>query len=112
MLKHLWESKGQTEGSSLEQMRELSKEAKSKFENRKEPRFSEGLTFLEEAVKCCEERAEEISGMTSLKELEKMLKEEGITDSKRYCGFVDMSNEIVEKIGSMKIELESTKKKE
>lgn len=98
VLKDLWESNGQTEGSSFEHMKELEVEAKIKFSKRPEPRFTSGQAFLLEATTKCGERAKEISEILSSKELESLLKEDA-----RFCGFVDMSTEIHARLAALKI---------
>lgn len=103
VLKDLWENNGQTEGSSFDHMKELEAEAKSKFSKRPEPRFASGQAFLSEALDSCTERAKEIAEISSIKELEATLKAEaGGSNSSRFCGFVDMSNEINARLSTLR----------
>jgi hypothetical protein len=115
-------------------MKDLESEAKVKFSKRAEPRFISGLSFLSEAVAKCAERAKLIETYSNVKELEAALKEvvpekaptattttSANTNSSnpstaanpstpitslRFCGFVDMSIEIVERITALKKHLE------
>ncbi|KAL4463090.1 hypothetical protein ABPG74_007091 [Tetrahymena malaccensis] len=110
MLKQYWD-KNQEIDSTYEQMKETLEKIKQKFEGRTESRFSQAIQFVEDVIEQCEQRIQKIEEITNPKELELSLKQKFKQNqqSLKFVRYVDMSQQIVDKLARLKIDIEKQK---
>lgn len=91
LLKKVWDNNEDVDNTTFKDVYNLYKEADNKLRNKNDEKSTIALTFIKNACRLCEEKLKEIKKISNVQTLYKYLK----IKEKHYCGFVDLSTEII-----------------